>query len=851
MNNTKQNIAIRESRRPRLPKTTSIPRFATLLAFPLFFLLCLVAHADDIQARVQSVRAAVEDLAQRFPDQYPGKAFLSRLDSLESALSKHKNAAEKELDALQREALLAHPGISGAPILFVSRAQYLPDHHNTETMFQVGEINEASFRGGSALKTIDFAKGGEVRVLLETADGLVRDPEVHFDGTRIVFAMRKNPKDGYHIYEMNADGSGVKQLTRAEGVTDIDPLYLPSGDIAFSATREPKYCMCNRHIMANLYRMEADGANIRQIGKNTLFEGHGSLLADGRILYDRWEYVDRNFGDAQGLWTAWPDGSEHAVFWGNNTNSPGAVLDARVLPGSSSIICTFSSCHDRPWGALALVDRERGLDGRAPVVRTWPPDAVNLVGQGDFDTYTKVKLKYEDPFPIDDKFFLCSRMTGRGEQMGLFLVDVFGNEILVYEDERGCFDPMPLQTHPMPPALPDRATPMDEEGTWFVADVYQGTHMLGVERGSVKWLRVIESPEKRSYNPEEIWGGQGQQNPAMNWHDFNNKRILGQVPVEEDGSAFFTVPARRFVYFQLLDAQGMMVQSMRSGAFLQPGEHSGCTGCHESRHSAPPPATAVALRALGRAPSRLEGWHGEPRMFNYLQEVQPVLDRYCVKCHDYGKKAGETLNLAGDRSLTFNASYADLWRKQYITVAGAGPYTTFQPFAWGSHASKIIKVVMEGHQGVQLDPESLDRLITWVDINAPYYPAYETSYPSNLAGRAPIDNKQLARLSELTGVPFRERAAFSKNQGAEVSFDRPEMSPCLQTLKTRDSSAYREALSIIEAGRKNFAALPGADKAGFQACETDLKRTARYEGRVAIETENRRAMSAGTRRYDE
>lgn len=165
-------------------------------------------------------------------------------------------------------------------------------------------------------------------------------------------------------------------------------LYLPDDGIAFSSTREPKYCMCNRHIMANLFRMEADGANIHQIGKSPLFEGHSSLLPDGRLLYDRWEYVDRNFGDAQALWTANPDGTAHAVYWGNNTASPGAVIDARAIPGTELVLAVFGSCHDRPWGALAILDRRLGLDGPDPVVRTWPADAKKWVRQSGWRSST-------------------------------------------------------------------------------------------------------------------------------------------------------------------------------------------------------------------------------------------------------------------------------------------------------------------------------------------------------------------------------------------------------------------------------------------------------------------------------
>lgn len=202
--------------------------------------------------------------------------------------------------------------LAGKQILYIEREQYAPDHHNTATIFQKGEINENSFCPGGAMRIYDI-NTGNTTTLIELENGVIRDPELSFDGKKIIFSMRKNKDDYYHIYEINIDGSELKQLTFAEGVSDIDPLYLPDGGIVFSSTRQPKYCMCNRHIMCNLYRMEADGANITQIGISTLFEGHSTLLNDGRILYDRWEYVDRNFGDAQGLWTVNPDGTKHAI----------------------------------------------------------------------------------------------------------------------------------------------------------------------------------------------------------------------------------------------------------------------------------------------------------------------------------------------------------------------------------------------------------------------------------------------------------------------------------------------------------------------------------------------------------
>jgi hypothetical protein len=169
-----------------------------------------------------------------------------------------------------------------------------------------------------------------------------------------------------------ATAGPLKRLTSEAEASDIDPLYLPDDRIVFSSTREPKYCHCNMHIMANLNRMDGDGANIHQIGKNTLFDGHPSLLPDGRILYYRWEYVDRNFGDAQGLWTVNPDGTGHAIYWKNNVVSPAAAFDARIIPGTAQIACILGSCHDMAWGAFAVVDRSKGIDSLEAIQRVWP-----------------------------------------------------------------------------------------------------------------------------------------------------------------------------------------------------------------------------------------------------------------------------------------------------------------------------------------------------------------------------------------------------------------------------------------------------------------------------------------------
>ena len=436
-----------------------------------------------IETRHRPLRTAIEHHSAIFGVRYPkGEEFLARLDRLAAEMTAadadQLPRLQAQLESLRREALVANPLVRGLPILFVVRHQYRRDHHNSATMFQTGEINTASFQGGGALKTLDPVTC-RVATLLELPEGIVRDPDVHFDGRRILVSLRRNREDDYHVYELDADGANLRQITFGAGISDIDPIYLPNDRILFTSTREPKYCMCNRHIMGNLFTVNADGSNLDQIGHGTLHEGHAALLPDGRVIYDRWEYVDRNFGDAQGVWVTNPDGTNHAIYWGNNTNSPGAVLDTRSVPGTEWFLATFSSCHDRPWGALALVDRRLGLDGREPVLQTWPPDAIDLVGQGNYDTFVRLPVKYEDPYPLSDTTFLCARMTGLGEEMGLFLIDRFGNEVLLHVEEPGCFDPMPLAARPRPPVIPSRIDLTQNEGRFYVENVYIGTGMDG------------------------------------------------------------------------------------------------------------------------------------------------------------------------------------------------------------------------------------------------------------------------------------------------------------------------------------------------------------------------------------
>ena len=832
--------------------------------------------AEEI-AGAGPLRAAVKDLSGSFPNRYShGLQYLARLDGLEERVAAGEDV-RADLDTLRREALIANPLVGGHPVVFVVRGQYLRDHHNTGTIFQPGELNAGSFRGGGAIRSVDFAHGGKATTLLQTSEGVVRDLEVGFDGRKLLFAMRPSAVEPYHIFQMNADGTELVQLTFGQDASDIDPAYLPDGRMVFASTRDPKYCGCNRHIQANLFVMDADGANLHQIGRNTLFESRPSVMPDGRILYDRWEYVDRHFGPSFGLWTVHPDGTRHDLFYGNNAWSPGAIFDARVIPGTQRFVAVFGACHDRPWGALVVVDRRRGLDGMEPIVRSWPAEIRELMPNppdvprkpsaghphaGLIDTFARLPVKYEDPWPLSDKYFLCSRMTGEGEQTGLFLLDTFGNELLLHAETPGCFDPMPLAPRPRPPAVPGQVDWSEPTGTFYVADVYRGSGMERVPRDTIETVRVVEAPPKRHWTKTGYhWGIDTNQAPAMNFNCTNSKRILGDAPVEADGSAHFKVPADRFVFFQLLDADGRMVQSMRSGTTLQPGERVGCAGCHEDRLSSV--SAGKPTLAMRRPLSELKPWYGPTREFNYLSEVQPVFDRHCVECHDYGTEGGGAVNLAGDLGLVFNTSYLDLrakspirWHadkpdepKPLVKAVDDGPPQVLPPYAWGSHRSRLADAVLNEHYDVRMDREGIDRVVTWLDLNAPYYGTYASAYPENLFGRSPLDDRQLARLAELTGVPVNSRYTGAELGGSQVSFTRPELSLCLTKLDN-NGSKYREALAIIREGQTILAKTPRADMPGFNATSPqDLRREDRRDVFAQADVESRKALAEGRKHF--
>ena len=272
--------------------------------------------------------------------------------------------------------------------------------------------------------------------------------------------------------------------------------------------------------------------------------------------------------------------------------------------------------------------------------------------------------------------------------------------------------------------------------------------------------------------------------------------------------------------------------------------------------------------ALRRAPSSLKPWYGPERDFNYLAEVQPVFDAYCVKCHDYGKPGEKALNLCGDLGIAFNVSYLEIrkraplrWypdkpgqKKELVKPVDDGPPEVLPPYAWGACRSRLADVIRSGHHDVKLPKEALDRIVTWIDLNTSYYGTYACNFPNNPYGRCPLTFAQIDRLAELTGAGIAVKskgAVDGPEAGTGVNFTRPEFSPCLTRFADKNDPKYAEARALIIDGRKTLYGTTRADMSAFVLRNPiDLARKQRTDGQCKRDEQVKTALIEGRRLSD-
>ncbi|MBN2475953.1 MAG: hypothetical protein JXB62_15180 [Pirellulales bacterium] len=601
------------------------------------------------------------------------------------------------------------------------------------------------FSPGSCLEVLEMdGPYGRVRTLIEDPGGTLRNPDVSYDGKRMLFSWKKSDReDDFHLYEMDLATGQVAPLTEGPGVADYEGIYLPDGNILFNSTRCIQTVDCNWTEVSNFYLMDAAGRYMRRIGFDQVHTIFPTATDDGRVLYTRWDYNDRGQIFTQPLFEMNTDGTSQREFYGGNSWYPTNIIHARKIPGSRKVLAVVTGHHTPAHGKLAIVDPARGRQEQhgiqliAPIRRT-EPIRIDQYGLGG--------NQFQYPYPLDEQRFLVTLAlpSPEGElgRFNVYLMDQHGRRELLVEGREsgegiGCRQIVPLGPRSRPHVRPSQVDYRRTTGTFSVQDVYEGPGLQGIARGTVKRLRVVALKFRAAGIGRTSQQGEGGYSDvstpiAVGNASWDVKVVLGTATVREDGSALFRVPARTPVYFQALDEKNRVVQTMRSWATLMPGEHQSCTGCHEHKNDTPRAQGGLALAARA-GPEPLTAFHGPPRGFSFAKEIQPILDRRCLPCHAADRDApclsGETI-VVESMKRRLSRSYLALTHTRGTNGdcnhpmvnwidAMSGP-AMLPPYSRGAATSRLMALLEEGHQGVRLSAEEKEKIACWIDLLVPY-----------------------------------------------------------------------------------------------------------------------------------
>ncbi len=622
------------------------------------------------------------------------------------------------------------------PLAFIRRADY--GMRGTNAVMFAHRTGK-----GSAICTYDPAKPAQgAKTIFETGEGFVFDMNPSYDGRKLVFSHKTKNDEPFHIWEIGADGTGLRQLTRGP-YHDVSPVYYPDGRIVFTSSRVESYSLCQNYLACALHIMRGDGSDLRRIDFTTLCTLSPSILQDGSILCTRWEYQDKNIFGWQGLWTINPDGRQLKLYHGNTFRIPNAVYGAREIPGTRTTITTWAAHHHPPVGDLAIVDRGKGLetwDSMWKITHVTPVqkdladgEHWRKTGIGNRPADRYYRRAFADPFPITEALSVVSFGGQDKTRHHLYLLDhASGKTALLYKTDASCFSPVPIVPRSRPDPIPGDCPQEAGTGTFYVQDVYQGLLQQGVKRGTVRRLRIMsQSPKK--YNTEGFRFRDHY--PLIGQGTYYVKHNHGTVPVDENGSAYFEAPSNTELYFIALDAQGREVQRMGTVTQITTGERASCIGCHEDRMT-PPRVSEQSVNRMSRPPDRITppSWGAGP--VDYVRHVQPVLDRYCIRCHS-GAKAPKGKDLTGDRTRFYSLSYETLTYDGLVDFyyINHGPNGVFPALKTGSMVSKLTKILESGHGKVNVDDAGRRAVYAWIDANVPYYGTWDMSRPHTIGGR--------------------------------------------------------------------------------------------------------------------
>jgi len=659
--------------------------------------------------------------------------------------------------------IASRPKLHFAKVIFIKRFTYHSSHFYTDFL-------DGCSRYGGNISILDL-KTGKVKDLFpensEMAGGIFGRFTLSFNATKLVFDWKKAPAEGFRIFEVNVDGTGLRQVTFPPAdekqrikrysrhtvdrgqrnyfhqTDDMHPCYAPDGSIFFTSTRPQHGVLCGTYLTAPLiHKINADGSNLQRLTNSAVSEFSPAVLPDGWITYSRWEYVDKGQLGIKCLWAMKPDGSGSREIYGNDIPFPPTMLHGRAIPGEPNKLVMLGTPHfpQSGIGTVITVDTTKDIRSRAPMhFVTWWVDIRQEPGWNHFlgpgwTRHGNGPL-YMDPHPLGKDLFLVSHNRDRGwndpTAYELMLLDDSGNHWpILASDDYSLWQPTPLVSRKRPPVVPSTLEPeLAKKGlaVCYVQNIYHG--MEGIRPGEVKYIRIFEQLP-RPWSCRRLW------EPNQNLVYLISPRsalaakvLRGVVPVEKDGSAHFYVPAGRNIYFQALDAKYRELQRERTYVNYMPGERRGCVGCHETPQDTPTDRLGLAT-ALKKPPVRPQPQPGDKtaaRPLHFAIDVQPVLDKHCVTCHG-GKRKEAGLDLREELTRSFSRSYERLLRYVKTTDEGSdwGGSAYLPPKSIGSHASRLIKQLDKGCTGMKhkLPLEHYVKITTWVDANAVYYGSY-------------------------------------------------------------------------------------------------------------------------------
>ena len=754
------------------------------------------------------------------------------------------------------------------------------------------------FRPGGGLYVFSPSEvGGELKCIFDVGEGMITTADLSYDGKEVVFALRRgghlasrpvahiediscytDEKSNYHVFKINIDGTGLTQLTHGS-YNNLDPSWLPDGGIAFISDRKPAYAYCYVVTSPVVYRMDRDGKNQKRLSSNYLMDFTPSVLNDGRIIYTRWEYVDRAACPIQSLWAINPDGTALSGFYGNRVLAPGTFMDAQPVPGTDKIVATATNHNGPCRGGIVLIDPAKGANAKEAVTNLTPEIELyrfsGVYGNG-------LRGPYEKPFALGDNKFLVAKSGA--VQLRDFDANVI--TLLHPQDGMGFYSAQPIRKTPTPPVLTgttmDRSVVLPEDGsvsgewaTVFMQDVYNGLEPH-VKRGEIKQIAVVQEIEKSTHSPQNNLtpDGSHMRNIAVFGFQFPlvscgatyaPKKLWGFADVDENGAAAFKVPSEVPIYFMALDAEGRALQRMRSFTHLMPGEVQGCVGCHADRNSVV--LNSVRQLAMRGKPQELTPPEWGLVGFSYDQVVQPVFDKYCIECHNEREQPGN-VDLTGDKTDFFNVSYDILARtgtqseNRWIhhgspvgpggdATRGMSPYAEWiwtingaghnvleiAPRRWGSPASKLAEIIRSGHPDSdgkpQVDVADVDRrrVYLWLDLNVPYYGTSSSNHKRRLGSRRMMPAGLDATLKEVAarrcagchdkGVPRKFYTRMLKPQNnnfmlAPLAKGAGGTEKCGQAVfQSKEDPDYQKLLDVFRPIQELLKERPRADMSGF------------------------------------